>query len=240
MPTIAKFENADHTPQSSSPRHLSCSSMASSLHLDDLPEGISKQENASSGSADVKLEVAFNKYYDCGGSLQTITTDTKRREQIRLFKEYIFCCQSTLSPLFAGGFGSSTSNLSMYDDNESFERSDSTAAIEYGSFLPKLSGTRSRQSPATALPAMTTLFSHAGRDTPASSPTESCSSPVTAAQFKTTSSSPAGKGGQGAASMRCASGGVTPASPASRDAEACSVFRSQVAAALAAGRAVWL
>jgi hypothetical protein len=226
------------TMLSSRPSHasrsaLGCQAIASSLHLDDLPEGSSNKKHASSGTNLHEI-----------GAASLASADSKRREQIRLFKEYISCCQSTVSPLSSGGHYSSLSNLSMCDDNEGFGRSDSTTSMEYGSFLPKLNGPRNRQSPpGVAVSGLSALLPQAGRDTPAALPAQSCPSPVSAPQLKK-NSSPGEKGkGSGAsgAVMRRNSGRTSQASPAlAQDEEACSVFKSQVAAALGAGRAVWL
>jgi hypothetical protein len=228
------FKETISKPSRTSRSILGCPAIASTLHLDDLPEGSCSQEYTS-----IRTDLR-----DSGASSLLSAVDSKQKEQIRLVKEYIFCCQSAISPLSSGGQYSSLLSLSMCDDNEIFERSDSTATIEYGSFLPKLNGPRNRQSAAAVvLPGMTASFSQAGRDTPASSPTEQ-SSPISAPKLKTTSSKSRGKSrGSGAigAVARRSSARASQESPApAQDEEACSVFRSQVAAALGAGRAVWL
>mmetsp|Transcript_5876 Transcript_5876/g.12988 ORF Transcript_5876/g.12988 Transcript_5876/m.12988 type:complete len:211 (-) Transcript_5876:107-739(-) len=210
--------------------------MASSLHLDDLIEESFDQEHVSSETNlhDVGLVV---------GGPTALGVDCKRKDHIRLFKEYISCCRSASSQLSLGKCCPPLSNVSMCNDNESFERSDSAPTVEYVSFLPKSSRPRNQQSPSAAPSGVPAHFS--GCDTTASQPTGSCPSPDGG---KTTPPTSAVKGrsrrASGAATRRAPAGAsprtLPPPLEAPLDEEAGRVFRSQVAAALGAGRAVWL
>ena len=221
IPMSSSQASLSNARQAIAPSGLSWSTSASSLHLDDLQENHNEACNARP------------------------ETCRKRKEHFRLFKEYLECCQDAIVGKDAKNFNSqSFSNLSICGEDLSTDGQDcrDPAAGEYGSFLPKVSSSpkaRQSQSSYTKAESSPFPFKNGGRDAPASSRREQVSAcgnkaPATPPTTLSHSSSTAS-----VVALKDSRASLT-ALPACLDAEEGSVYRAQIAAALGAGRVVWL
>ena len=241
-----------------SSKSLSWTTNNSDLHLDDLQENSAGLDEITPGidckrgglTAQSKKQ-GLDEITPGIGCKRGCQTESKRQEQLRLFKEYIECCQISLSHKEHSTLHNhSFSNLSMCDEDlctQRLDRSESATAAEYGSFLPKTTiATRSRSSPAATV-ATSGLLQYTGRDTPAGSsppsPPNERSPPDSAdAESRKIPTPPTPP------SSTCNSMSFSPRRGAARgtsaalrmDSDEGSVYRSQIASALGAGRLVWL
>ena len=200
---------------------------SSSLHLDDLQSP--HQEFAQSA-------ISFDQIPSGRAARRSAPPETKRREHVRLFKEYIACCRGPDGRSESSPDPSIGASICDEDDDECFGRA-LTASTEYGSFLRphnRRHGSRSTacRVPFTAATAAAAAAACSNGDSAqsrrggAASPASDCShdSPIPR---------------DGARSRPAALLGSSPSGSESAVEES-KVYRSQVATALKAGRTVWL